>query len=141
MQLKLEWRDGRLRPVALEREPRPVPNPYVETLQACLSAAGHPCTVDGKFGRATERAVRQFQQRHGLEETGRVDSETARRLGETTADLVGDGGGATAVVADDDALREWVDEEEGGEDGEEREKEKGKKKGKKKKKEKHKKNR
>ncbi|HYF00656.1 MAG TPA: peptidoglycan-binding domain-containing protein [Planctomycetota bacterium] len=140
MQLKLEWRDGRLRPVALEREPRPVPNPYVETLQACLNAAGHPCTVDGKFGRGTERAVRQFQQRHGLEETGRVDPETARRLGESTADLVGDGGGAAALAADDDALREW-DDEEGGEDGTEEKSGKGKKKGKKKKKEKRKKDR
>jgi hypothetical protein len=139
MQLKLEWRGGRLRPVALEREPRPVPNPYVETLQACLNAAGHTCTVDGKFGRGTERAVRQFQQRHGLEETGRVDPETARRLGEATSALVGDGG-AAAIAADDDTLREW-DDEEGGEGEEEREDGKGRKKGKKKKKGKRKKDR
>jgi peptidoglycan hydrolase-like protein with peptidoglycan-binding domain len=81
MQLKLEWRDGKLKPVVLEKEDKPKRNSYVETLQACLTACGcYSGTVDGKFGSGTETAVKKFQKENGLKETGRVDPETAEKL-------------------------------------------------------------
>ncbi len=39
-----------------------------------------PTPVDGVFDRATEEAVRRFQQSEGLPETGRVDQDTWERL-------------------------------------------------------------
>lgn len=91
MQLKLELRDGKLRPVVLEREDRPKRNSYVETLQDCLKATGdikETEITDGKFGKNTEAAVKKFQKANGLKETGRVDPETARKLDEKVAEKI-----------------------------------------------------
>lgn len=89
MQLKLELRDGKLRPVVLEREDSPKRNSYVETLQNCLNAAGYETgRADGKFGKGTEAAVKKFQKDNKLKETGRVDPETARKLDEKVKDKI-----------------------------------------------------
>jgi len=96
MQLKLELRDGKLRPVVLEGEDSPKRNSYVETLQNCLTAAGYdPGPIDGKFGKSkknkpskTEEAVKKFQKDNGLKETGRVDPETAKKLDEKVKDKI-----------------------------------------------------
>lgn len=53
---------------------------YVATIQDLLNTKGHSITVDGNFGPATERAVREFQTSEGLPVTGKVDEETMNRL-------------------------------------------------------------
>jgi len=55
--------------------------PAVEVLQAALTEAGHPVTVDGYFGTSTGRAVRAFQQAQGYKATGAVGASTAEALG------------------------------------------------------------
>lgn len=39
-----------------------------------------PGVIDGRWGMNTERAIRAFQQRHGLDATGELDQETWQRL-------------------------------------------------------------
>lgn len=57
--------------------------PYVEEVQDALVDGGVylPGGVDGFFGPATTRGVRQFQHWNGLDASGIVDSATARTLG------------------------------------------------------------
>jgi len=50
--------------------------PAVERLQRALERAGHPLRVDGRFGAATEGAVRGFQQLSGLRVDGVVGPAT-----------------------------------------------------------------
>jgi N-acetylmuramoyl-L-alanine amidase len=38
-------------------------------------------TVDGKFGPLTAQALRKYQQSNGLRQTGRLDAQTASKLG------------------------------------------------------------
>ena len=45
-------------------------------LQKALNDHGERLTVDGIFGRQTEKAVKDFQAQSGLESTGEVDSGT-----------------------------------------------------------------
>ena len=52
----------------------------VTDLQKALRAQGHPIDADGVFGPETERAVKSFQQQHGLIRDGVVGQETADRL-------------------------------------------------------------
>jgi peptidoglycan hydrolase-like protein with peptidoglycan-binding domain len=52
----------------------------VRTLQRWLGLAGFSLAVDGRFGPATQRAVRSFQRAHRLKATGIVDRGTARAL-------------------------------------------------------------
>jgi peptidoglycan hydrolase-like protein with peptidoglycan-binding domain len=37
--------------------------------------------MDGVIGPQTSQAIRAFQSANGLKETGRIDSETAKKLG------------------------------------------------------------
>jgi len=54
----------------------------VLALQRRLQAMGlYPGPLDGKFGPLTEKGVREFQRREGLEVTGVVDPLTYERLG------------------------------------------------------------
>ena len=48
----------------------------VRRVQEWLTLGGSPTAVDGDFGPATQAAVRDFQRRHGLPETGAVDEGT-----------------------------------------------------------------
>ena len=63
----------------------------VEALQQQLAAAGHACTVDGKFGPATRAAVVAFQRGRGLAADGVV--------GKMTWQVLGGGGGAAGAGA------------------------------------------
>jgi len=54
----------------------------VKAVQQALKDKGHdPGEVDGKMGPKTQAALRDYQQKEGLKTTGRVDSETASKLG------------------------------------------------------------
>jgi peptidoglycan hydrolase-like protein with peptidoglycan-binding domain len=54
----------------------------VKAIQQALKDAGHdPGEVDGKMGPKTQAALRDYQQKEGLKATGRLDSETAAKLG------------------------------------------------------------
>ena len=52
----------------------------VAALQFMLRRRGWAVTVDGGFGRTTQRAVKQFQARRGLRVDGRVGRQTLRNL-------------------------------------------------------------
>ena len=61
----------------------------VKELQELLNQNGFSLTVDGKFGAATETAVKNYQKEHGLVEDGVVGAATWDVLcGETSADNV-----------------------------------------------------
>jgi peptidoglycan hydrolase-like protein with peptidoglycan-binding domain len=54
----------------------------VKAVQQALKDKGHdPGDVDGKMGPKTEQAIRDYQQKEGLKATGRMDTETASKLG------------------------------------------------------------
>lgn len=55
----------------------------VTRLQAALREAGFDIAVDGIMGPKTENALRRFQEREGLEPSGRPSARTLRRLGIT----------------------------------------------------------
>jgi len=54
----------------------------VKDLQLKLNMKGAKLVVDGSFGIATERAVKEFQSKNGLQSTGIVDSNTLVKLNE-----------------------------------------------------------
>jgi peptidoglycan hydrolase-like protein with peptidoglycan-binding domain len=54
----------------------------VEDLQAALTALGHPVSVDGVFGTATEAAVKAFQTAQGIDADGVVGKVTWINLDE-----------------------------------------------------------
>jgi uncharacterized protein involved in outer membrane biogenesis len=55
----------------------------VSRLQSALRGAGFDIAVDGVMGPNTESALRRFQEREGLEPSGRPSARTLRRLGLT----------------------------------------------------------
>lgn len=52
----------------------------VQELQTMLSWLGYSVTVDGKYGPATEQAVRAFQKNQGLQQDGVAGNQTLGRL-------------------------------------------------------------
>lgn len=52
----------------------------VKTLQTNLNNLGYSLTMDGSFGTLTERAVIDYQKRHGLEADGIVGSKTSTSI-------------------------------------------------------------
>jgi peptidoglycan hydrolase-like protein with peptidoglycan-binding domain len=56
-------------------------DPLVFRAQQKLTNLGYPVQRDGIYGRATRRAIREFQQDRGLPETGRLDRRTLEELG------------------------------------------------------------
>jgi peptidoglycan hydrolase-like protein with peptidoglycan-binding domain len=54
----------------------------VKAVQEALKDKGHdPGEVDGIMGPKTQQALRDYQQKEGLKATGRLDTETAAKLG------------------------------------------------------------
>ena len=53
----------------------------VRKAQVALNGQGYSLSVDGVRGPATENALRDFQAKQGLAQTGQLDSETMSRLG------------------------------------------------------------
>jgi peptidoglycan hydrolase-like protein with peptidoglycan-binding domain len=54
----------------------------VKAVQQALKDKGlDPGEVDGKMGPKTQQAIRDYQQKEGLKATGRIDTETASKLG------------------------------------------------------------
>ena len=55
---------------------------HVKMAQEALKNKGHdPGPIDGVVGPKTREAVKQFQSASGLKETGRLDAQTAQKLG------------------------------------------------------------
>ena len=55
---------------------------WVKSVQQALKDKGNdPGPIDGHMGHKTEAAVKDFQKANGLKETGKVDKETADKLG------------------------------------------------------------
>jgi murein DD-endopeptidase MepM/ murein hydrolase activator NlpD len=69
----------------------------VAGLQFMLRRRGYAVSVDGGFGAVTQRAVKQFQARHGLHVDGRAGKQTLRGLRHRRARRPSGGGGSTAV--------------------------------------------
>ncbi len=54
----------------------------VRTVQQALQTAGYaPGAVDGKMGKRTQKAIRDFQEAHGLSVDGKVGPKTWAKLG------------------------------------------------------------
>jgi hypothetical protein len=53
----------------------------VRKAQVALNGQGYSLSVDGIRGPATEHALRDFQAKQGLAQTGQLDSETMAKLG------------------------------------------------------------
>ncbi len=49
--------------------------------QKLLDAGDYKGKIDGKFGSQTAQAVKQYQQKNGLKQTGRLDHDTLAKLG------------------------------------------------------------
>lgn len=58
-----------------------VGDPKVKAAQEALNRSGANITADGKLGPKTKAAIRQYQQKNGLQATGNLDSQTMARLG------------------------------------------------------------
>lgn len=64
---------------------RPLVDPVVEKVQAALKGLNlYAGEVDGLKGPGTEKAVRAYQQKLGLEPTGAIDQQLLEQLNETT---------------------------------------------------------
>ena len=53
----------------------------IRKAQVALNGQGYSLSVDGVKGPATEHAIRDFQAKQGLAQTGRLDAETMSKLG------------------------------------------------------------
>lgn len=53
----------------------------IKQAQEKLSAKGHDVTADGVLGPKTQAAVKEFQQKEGIQASGQLDQETLAALG------------------------------------------------------------
>jgi peptidoglycan hydrolase-like protein with peptidoglycan-binding domain len=73
----------------------------VKQAQEKLSAAGHEVQPDGKMGPKTQAAVKEFQQKEGLQASGQLDQQTLAALeigtpeGTTSSSAGSSSGGAS----------------------------------------------
>ncbi|HKZ07286.1 MAG TPA: peptidoglycan-binding domain-containing protein [Methylomirabilota bacterium] len=57
-------------------------NSQVRQAQEALKSQGHdPGPIDGVMGPQTQQAIREYQRSQNLSETGRLDAQTAQKLG------------------------------------------------------------
>lgn len=56
----------------------------VKQIQSALDQKGHHVTVDGRWGKQTASALRDFQKQNGLKTTGKADPQTMQKLGLTS---------------------------------------------------------
>ena len=57
------------------------PNTSVKAVQTALNKEGYSLAVDGKMGKQTQAALRQYQKANGLAVTGKADAATKAKLG------------------------------------------------------------
>ncbi len=68
----------------------------VRQLQQALQGKGHDVGgVDGIMGPRTQSALRQYQQAHGMQATGRLDQQTGSSLGLSSGGTNRSGAGST----------------------------------------------
>ena len=53
----------------------------VKQVQQKLSAEGHQLSADGQMGPKTQAALKEYQQKNGLQATGQIDQQTLAKLG------------------------------------------------------------
>jgi len=53
---------------------------HVKAIQAALNGKGEQVTVDGLWGPKTRAALKDFQQKNGLQATGHADKATLQKL-------------------------------------------------------------
>ncbi len=56
-------------------------NDEVKSIQNALNKDGYNVKVDGKFGKQTQAAIKQYQQDQKLPATGQPDDATKQKLG------------------------------------------------------------
>lgn len=57
------------------------PGPSIVSVQNALNANGAALKVDGKWGPATRKALKNFQASHNLKPTGKLNAATRKALG------------------------------------------------------------
>jgi len=65
-------------PLTFQKQQQPVYDARVAFIQLVLQSKGENVSPDGLFGGQTENAVKSFQNKQGLAQTGIVDQETGR---------------------------------------------------------------
>ena len=54
---------------------------YNKAVQSALNKEGYQLKVDGKMGKQTHAALKDYQSKNGLPATGKADAATMRKLG------------------------------------------------------------
>jgi peptidoglycan hydrolase-like protein with peptidoglycan-binding domain len=81
-------------------EPAPGPATVREAQQQLASHGQDAGPTDGRWGRKTEVAVKSFQQKQGLEPTGRLDGKTLAALGVIGEDVSASTGGSAPASSE-----------------------------------------
>lgn len=54
---------------------------YTKSVQSALNKEGYQLKVDGRMGKQTHAALKDYQSKNGLPATGKADDATMRKLG------------------------------------------------------------
>ena len=54
---------------------------YTKSVQSALNKEGYQLKVDGRMGKQTHAALRDYQSKNGLPPSGKADDATMRKLG------------------------------------------------------------